>query len=104
MRDFMNNASNTSVNANTQKHSLSLEQRGDCKLTGIVEVHSFDENMVVLDSVEGMITMKGTGLHVSRLNLEKGEADVDGRVDSIVYSQKNSFSKKGEGILTRLFS
>ncbi len=100
----MNNVSNSSGNINPQKHRISLEQRKDCKLTGVTEVHSFDENTIVLDTIEGRITLKGSGLHVSRLNLEKGEADIDGRVDSLVYSQNNSVSKKGEGLLTRLFS
>ena len=36
-------------------------------------------------------------------SLEKGEVDVDGRVDSFVYTEKTSFAKKGEGLLTRLF-
>lgn len=100
----MNNTSNLSGNVNSQKHNISILQRKDCKLTGVIEVHSFDENMVVLDTVEGRITLKGSKLHVSSLNLEKGEADVEGRIDSLVYSQNSTISKKGEGFLTRLFS
>ena len=100
----MNNTSNLSGNISTQKHTITLEQRNECRLTGVTKVQSFDENMVVLDTVEGRITIKGNELHVSRINLEKNEADVSGRVDSFTYSQNNSLSKKGEGILTRLFS
>lgn len=99
----MDNISNSSVNTNVGKHRFSLEQRRECKITGVVEVHSFDENTVLLETVDGMITIKGNGLHVSRLNLEKGEADVTGRVDSLVYSDRNTLAKKGEGLLTRLF-
>lgn len=73
-------------------------------MTGVVEVHSFDENAVLLETVDGMVTIKGTGLHVSRLNLDKGEADVDGKVDSLTYSDRTTLAKKGEGLLTRLFS
>ena len=91
-------------NANIGKHRLGMEQRRDCKLTGVVEVLSFDENTILMETVDGMLTIKGSNLHVSRLNLEKGEADVDGRVDSLAYSDKNTLAKKGEGLLTRLFS
>lgn len=91
-------------NANIGKHRLSMEQRRDCKITGVVEVHSFDENNILMETVDGMLTIKGGNLHVSRLNLEKGEADVDGKVDSLIYSDKSTLAKKGEGLLTRLFS
>ena len=85
------------------RHRFSMEQRGGCKITGVVEVHSFDENTILMETVDGMLTIKGTNLHVGRLNLEKGEADVDGTVDSLAYSDKNTLAKKGEGLLTRLF-
>lgn len=90
--------------ANIGKHRLSMEQRHDCKITGVVEVHSFDENNILMETVDGMLAIKGNNLHVTRLNLEKGEADVDGKVDSLMYSDKSTLAKKGEGLLTRLFS
>lgn len=93
-----------SDNSNVGKHRLCLEQRRDCKITGVIDVHAFDENNILMETVDGMLAIKGNGLHVSRLSLEKGEADVDGRVDSLAYSDKNTLAKKGEGLLTRLFS
>lgn len=100
----MEHNSNSSGTAGVGKHRLSLDQRRECKITGVVEVQSFDENTILLETVEGMLTMKGNGLHVSRLNLDKGEADVEGLVDSLVYTDKKTLAKKGEGLLTRLFS
>lgn len=91
-------------NANIGKHSFRMEQRRDCTITGVVEVHSFDENNILMETIDGMLTIKGENLHVSRLNLEKGEADVDGKVNSLTYSDKSTLAKKGEGLLTRLFS
>ena len=96
--------SNSSGTVGVGKHRISLEQRRECKITGVVEVQSFDENTILLETVEGMLTIKGNGLHVSRLNLDKGEADVEGLVDSLVYTDKKTLAKKGEGLLTRLFS
>ena len=85
------------------KHRFSMEQRRECKITGVVDVHSFDENNILMETVDGLLAIKGEGLHVGRLNLEKGEADVDGTVNSLVYSDKNTLAKKGEGLLRRLF-
>lgn len=92
-----------SKNGNIGKHTFRIEQRRDCKITGVIDVQAFDENNILMETVDGMLSIKGNGLHVSRLNLEKGEADVDGKVDSFVYSDKNTLAKKGEGLLTRLF-
>lgn len=97
------NGSSGNGAAGIGRHRFSMEQRRECKITGVVDVHSFDENTILMETVDGMLTIKGTNLHVGRLNLEKGEADVDGTVDSLVYSDKNTLAKKGEGLLTRLF-
>ena len=48
------------------------------------------------------ILLKGEQLHVRNLNLEKGEAEVEGRVDSLLYLTKNTH-KKDESILKRMF-
>lgn len=99
---FMINTS--SENPGVGKHKICLEQRRECKITGVIDIHAFDEHNILMETVDGILAIKGNGLHVSRLSLEKGEADVDGRVDSLAYSEKNTLSKKGEGLLTRLFS
>lgn len=93
-----------SENPGVGRHTLCLEQRRDCRITGVIDVHAFDEHNILMETVDGMLAIKGNGLHVSRLSLEKGEADVDGRVDSLAYSDKNTLAKKGEGLLARLFS
>lgn len=47
--------------------------------------------------------IKGTELHVSRLSLDKGEVDVDGRIDSFTYSETAGYGARGESLLARLF-
>ena len=47
--------------------------------------------------------IKGNELHVNRLTLDKGEVDVDGRIDSFTYSEQSSLGSKGESLLSRLF-
>ena len=64
---------------------------------------SFDENAVVLDTDMGLLTIKGKELHVSRLTLEKGEVDIEGTIDSMVYSSNEALRKSGESLFTRLF-
>ena len=87
----------------TIPHRLMMVNRSALSVSGIRDVVSFDENQVVLDTDMGLLTMKGKDLHVSRLTLEKGEVDVDGTVDSLVYSSNESYRKSGESLFNRLF-
>lgn len=87
----------------TRPHKLTVLNRSGGSISGIQDVVSFDESQVVLDTDMGLLTIKGKDMHVSRLTLEKGEVDVDGTIDSLVYSSNASYRKSGESLLTRLF-
>ena len=84
-------------------HRLDLTNRGKGSVTGIQDVVAFDENQIVLDTDMGLLTVKGKVLHVSRLTLEKGEVDIEGTVDSLVYSSNETYRKQGESLFARLF-
>ena len=84
-------------------HRLMMEDRGKMSMTGIVDVISFDEDQVVLDTDKGLLTIKGKDLCVSRLTLDKGEVYVDGQADSHIYSSNLSLRRSGESLLSRLF-
>ena len=56
-----------------------------------------------MDTDKGLLTIKGKDLCVSRLTLDKGEVDVDGQADSLVYSSNVSLRRSGESLLSRLF-
>lgn len=86
-----------------RSHKLHMEDRNKMEMTGIVDVISFDLNKVILESDYGVITIKGSNLHVNRLSVEKGELDIDGTVVSLEYSETNSYAKKGESFVNRLF-
>ena len=83
-------------------HKLTLQNRGSVMLTGVKDVVAFDENQVVLDTELGLLTIKGKDLHVNRLSLEKGEIDIEGRTDSLVYSAGGG-AKSGESFFAKLF-
>ena len=92
---------NTSINK--KAHKLILNNRRCGHLTGVSDVLSFDENEIILETDQGMLMMKGKELHVSRLMLDKGEVDIDGRIDSVTYSEQGSRTERTESLLGRLF-
>ncbi len=84
-------------------HKVYLNGRRTAVLSGVRDVLSFDAKEVYLETEQGILLIRGDELHVSRLSLEKGEVDVDGRVDSFAYSDKEEPAKKAASFLGRLF-
>ncbi len=75
-------------------HSLSLLDRAHAEISGVVEVHSFDEESVVLDTAGGELTLEGTGLRVGVLDLARGVVVVDGNVSALYYTSTGTARKK----------
>ena len=84
-------------------HTFNINNRSKSALTGVKDVISFDADVIRLNTIMGLITIKGDGLHVSRLTLEKGEVDIDGRIDNIEYSDESRAGKQVGSLLGRLF-
>ena len=81
-------------------HTLALDGKGRLSLTGVVDVTSFDETLVALETTRGMLAVRGEGLHVERLNLEYGELTLTGEVRAMEYD--DNMMTRG-GILARFF-
>ena len=84
-------------------HKLVLAGRKTLALTGVKEVISFDAKEVILDTVQGVLLLRGDGMNVTRLLVEKGEVDLEGRIDSLVYTERGKSSKRSEPLTKRLF-
>ncbi len=79
--------------------NIILENRKKADISGVCEVKSFDDEEVVLFVSSGRLTIKGSELHINRLSIETGEAQIQGNVDSLVYSNKTT----AKGFLSGLF-
>lgn len=91
------------LNSTGRMHKVILTNRRTCTINGVNDVISFDIHEILLDTEQGMLMLKGDDLHVNRLTLEKGEVDVDGRIDSFTYSDSSGSSQRNESLLSRLF-
>ena len=89
--------------SNTKSHKLILTNRKNANFTGILDVLSFDVAEVLLETELGMLHIKGKDLHVNRLNLEKGEADIEGEVDTMTYSKIPDVSAEKDKMFGKLF-
>ena len=80
-------------------HSLRLDERERLTVTGVEEVVSFHEEEVVVRTVRGLLTVRGTGLRVDKLEKTAGELSVSGGVTELSYED----SGPGTGLFSRLF-
>ena len=84
-------------------HKVLLSNRKNGSFSGVVDVLSFDVAEILLETEQGMLLIKGNNLHVNRLSLEKGEIDVEGRIDSLAYSEVKDYGKQAESFFGRFF-
>ena len=84
-------------------HKLMISNRKSGVLNGVIDVLSFDVGEVLLETELGMLMIKGNDLHVNRLTLEKGEIDIEGKIDSLTYSDVKPSANQNESLLGRLF-
>lgn len=71
--------------ASQSAYTLLLDRRERATLTGVTDVESFDESMVVLRTHGGRLILTGSEMHVSALQLESGRLELSGVIDSAVY-------------------
>lgn len=82
-------------------HNVILESRSRMTISGVTEIESFDEQSVVLYCTAGELAIRGEGLHISRIDVDTGELNLEGeRIDALSYA--DNAPVRG-GILGRLF-
>ena len=79
---------------NMSPHNLIMENREKLTLTGVIDIHSFDDELVLVETTMGILTIKGTDLKMNKLNLDNNELIVEGKTVALIYSE-GEFGKKG---------
>lgn len=90
-------------NTGAHMHKVTMTNRRTCSINGVNDVLSFDIHEILLETEQGMLMIKGDDLHVNRLTLDKGEVDIDGKIDSFTYSDVSAGGHKNESLLAKLF-
>ena len=69
-------------------HGLNLEDRARLSVSGVEDVESFDETLVVMNTTAGDLIVRGTGLHIGRISLDVGQLSVEGSISELSYEDK----------------
>lgn len=96
-RKSMSNMMNSNIVQN-----LILENRGKLSVSGVNDVLSFDDQVVMVDTELGLLTVKGENIRINKLSLDTSEVIVEGEVSSLTYSQ-NKQDKNSGTLLSKIF-
>ena len=66
-------------------HSLTAVDRGEITVKGVSDVISFDESLVRLVTLCGVLLLEGEGMRVRVLDLKSGVVAVTGTLNGVLY-------------------
>lgn len=89
-------------NPNNVIQNLILENREKLSISGVLDVLSFDDQVVIVETELGLLTIKGENLRINKLSIDTSEVIVEGEVYNLAYSE-NEVDKKSSGFLNKIF-
>lgn len=85
----------TMQNGKMNAHNVIMENREKVVITGIIDIHSFDDELVLTETEMGILTIKGKDLKMNKLNLDNTELVVEGQIGLLQYNDLDSVKKGG---------
>lgn len=82
--------------------NIVLENRGKLSISGVLDVLSFDDQVVIVETELGLLNVKGENLRINKLSIDTSEVVVEGDICSLSYSDRD-IEKKGGSILGKIF-
>lgn len=82
--------------------NLVLENRSKLSVSGVLDVLSFDDQLIIIETELGLLTIKGENLRINKLSIDSSEVIVEGDINNLAYSESDS-EKKGSGLLSKIF-
>ena len=83
--------------------NIIIENREKACVTGVIDIHSFDDELVLVQTELGVLTIKGDDLKMNKLSLDNNELIVEGKIVAIAYSDINNNNKTNKGFMNKLF-
>lgn len=83
------------------KHEVKVIDRNLIYLSGINKIISFDSEEFLMESIIGIILLKGENLEIVKLDTHDGMVSIKGTINSMIYDDGKK--KEGESILGKLF-
>ena len=95
------------MDENTKKNNsfqnLFLENREKLNVTGVLDVLSFDDQIIIAETDLGLLTIKGENLKINKLSIDTSEVIVEGDISGLNYSDKDLGKDKGASLISKIF-
>ncbi|MDO5557447.1 MAG: sporulation protein YabP [Clostridia bacterium] len=91
-----------SLNNTNVIQNVILENREKLSVSGVLDVLSFDDQIVIIETELGLLTVKGENLRINKLNLDSSEVVIEGEIFNLSYSEKDVI-KNNSGIFNKIF-
>ena len=82
--------------------NLILENRGKLSISGVLDVLSFDDQVIMVETELGLLTIKGENLRITKLSIDTSEVILEGNISYLAYSNKEVEKSKGS-IISKIF-
>ncbi len=82
--------------------NLILENREKLNISGVIDVLSFDDQVVMVETELGLLTVKGEKLRINKLSIDTSEVIVEGDISYLAYSEKEKEQNKSS-FISRIF-
>ena len=82
--------------------NLILENRGKLSVSGVLDVLSFDDQVVMIETELGLLTVKVQNLRINKLSIDTSEVIVEGEISYLAYSEATQ-NKSSVGLLVKIF-
>lgn len=83
--------------------NLILENRGKLSISGVLDVLSFDDQVVIVETELGLLTVKGENLRINKLSIDTSEVVVEGEMSSLTYSDNKNTEKSKGSLISKIF-
>ena len=83
--------------------NLILENREKLSISGVKDVLSFDDQVVMVETELGLLTVKGENIRINKLSLDTSEVIAEGEISYLAYSDKEQDKVKGGSLISKIF-
>jgi sporulation protein YabP len=83
--------------------NLILENREKLSISGVLDVLSFDDQVVIVETELGLLTVKGENLRINKLSIDTSEVIVEGDISSLTYSDSKTLEKSKGSLISKIF-
>ena len=96
------NIEDKKINSQNVFQNLVLENREKLSISGVVDVLSFDDQVVIVETDLGLLTIKGENIRINKLSIDTSEVIIEGEINNLAYSEKD-LDKKSNSLLGKIF-